>query len=67
MARRLLRSTSSENVLLRKLRKELRQVGRVLLLEQIHQVRCRPHALEALHRVEDHIQLPLRHESFREK
>ena len=48
-------------VLIGKLRKELREVGRVLLLEQVHQVRRRAHALQALHGIEHDIELALRH------
>ena len=49
-------------VLVGELGEQLREVGRVLLLEQVHQVGGRPHALEALHRVEHDIELALGHE-----
>ena len=48
-------------VLVGELRKQLREVGRVLLLKQVDQVGGRPHALEALHRVEHDIELALGH------
>ncbi len=41
---------------------ELRQIGRVLLLEQVHQVGGRPHAHQTLHGVEHDIELALRHQ-----
>ena len=52
-------------ILLGELGEELREVGRVLLLEQVDQVRRRPHAHEALHGVEHDIELALGHRSIR--
>ena len=49
------------SVLVGKLGEELREIGGVLLLQQVHEIRGRPHALEALHRIEHDIELALRH------
>ena len=48
-------------ILVGQLGEELRQVGGVLLLEQIDEVRRRPHALEALDGVEHDVELALGH------
>ncbi len=48
-------------ILVGKLGEELRQIGRVLLLEQVDEVRRRPHALEALDGVEHDVELALGH------
>jgi hypothetical protein len=42
--------------------KQLREVSRVLLLEQVDQIGGGPHPLEAFHRVENDIELALGHE-----
>jgi hypothetical protein len=65
MASLELRSASSCErrmaIFFRQLREQLREVGRVLLLQQVHQVGGRPHAHEALHGVEHDIKLALGH------
>ena len=48
-------------VLVGKLGEELREIGGMLLLQQVDEIRGRPHALEALHRVEHDIELALGH------
>ena len=50
-------------VLVGELGEELREIGRMLLLEQIDEVRRRPHAQEALDGVEHDVELALRHGS----
>ena len=45
----------------RKLGEELREVGGMLLLEQVDEVRRRPHAQEALDGVEHDVELALGH------
>ena len=49
-------------ILLGELGKELREVGRMLLLEKVDEIRRRPHAHEALYGVEHDVELALRHE-----
>ena len=65
MASLVLRSTSSVNaalaILFRQLREQLREVGRMLLLQQIDQVGRRAHAHQALHGIEHDIKLALGH------
>ena len=48
-------------ILVAELGEELREVGGMLLLQQVDQVGGRPHALEALHRIEHDIELALGH------
>jgi hypothetical protein len=52
-----------ESILLRQLREHLRQVGRVLFLEQIDEIRRRADAKQAFDGVQHDIELALRHGS----
>ena len=52
-------------ILVAELGEDLREVGRVLLLQQIDEVRRRADAQQALDRVEDDVNLALRHEQIR--
>ena len=46
-------------IALDEVREDLGEIGRVLLLEQVHQVRGGPHAEQPLHRIEDDVEFAL--------